>query len=179
MDQHLGASITLSFALVAVFAIVFYQPERTPLPRAEPEVRTGRPARPGPNRQAPIPEPTPAEPLTAAPSRAAIGLDTGEKKPIKIAIADSCSDRPANVPALTSVRVPAGRRPPILPPHQGFTHTLEGETMRDVAIRVYGSSDETESLWMLNRDLIQRGEGALPTGTLLRTPSADQRPLRK
>ena len=59
---------------------------------------------------------------------------------------------------------------PVLPPCEGFTQALEGETLRDVAIRVYGSSEEAESLWRLNRDLISRREGTLPPGTLLRTP---------
>ena len=58
----------------------------------------------------------------------------------------------------------------MLPPCEGFTQALEGETLRDVAIRVYGSADEAESLWRLNRDLIRRKEGILPAGTLLRTP---------
>jgi hypothetical protein len=59
--------------------------------------------------------------------------------------------------------------PPVIA-SEGFTQSLEGESLRDVARRVYGSPDEAEGLWRLNRDLIPRREGVLPAGTLLRTP---------
>jgi hypothetical protein len=62
-------------------------------------------------------------------------------------------------------------RPVIVAPVQeGFTVAFEGETLRDVALRVYGSADEGEALWRLNRDLVGRRDAVLGAGTLLRTP---------
>ncbi len=168
MDQHLGASITLSFGLVVLFAIALYQPEQTPLPPAGPEVTAGKVERPEPTPQAPLPELTPAEPLAGRPSSAAIGVDAGGMRPI--AAADSRAEPVASVPSQSSTTRPERRSVPVLPPREGFTQVLEGETLRDVAVRVYGSSDEAESLWRLNRDLIRRKEGAVRAGTLLRTP---------
>ena len=43
----------------------------------------------------------------------------------------------------------------------------EGETLRDVAIRVYGSPDATDTLWRLNRDLVGRRDAPLPSGTFI------------
>jgi len=162
MDQHLGASITLSFGLVVLFAIALYQPEETPLPRAGPEVTSGKPERPRPAPRTPLPELTPEEPLTGRLSPAAIGPDAGEMR--SIPAADARGDPIGSVPPQSSTSTP------VLPPCEGFTQAREGETLRDVAIRLYGSSDEAESLWRLNRDLIRRREGTLPAGTLLRTP---------
>jgi hypothetical protein len=54
--------------------------------------------------------------------------------------------------------------------HEAFTRANEGETLRDVAIRVYGSPDEADALWRLNRDLVRRRDETLNAGTLLRTP---------
>ena len=90
MDQHLGASITLSFGLVVLFAIALYQPEQTPLPRAGPEVTAGQPERPAPAPPASLPELTPEEPLAGRLSPAAIGPDAGGMRPIPAA--DSRAD---------------------------------------------------------------------------------------
>jgi hypothetical protein len=168
MDQHLGASITMSFGLVVLFAIALYQPDQTPLPQADPEVTAAKPERPAPTPQAPLPELTPSEPLAGRPSPAAIAPDAGGMRPIATAV--SRADPIDPVPHQSSARAPTRQSVPVLPPCDGFTQSLEGETLRDVAIRVYGSSDDAESLWRLNRDLLRRREGILPTGTLLRTP---------
>ena len=58
------------------------------------------------------------------------------------------------------------------PPHDAFTLAIEGETLEDVAVRVYGlgTSDEVEALWRVNRDLIGGKDVTLSAGTLLRTP---------
>ncbi len=168
MDRHLGASITLSFALVAVFAILLYQPEHTPLPRAEADVPAGEPERAGPGSHVRMPALTPTEPLAARPPRPASVPVTGEMRPIATAAASE--GRPDSEPPTPKGKVAANRPTAKLTAHQSFTETLEGETLRDVAIRVYGSPEEVEWLWRLNRDLIRRREVALPSGTLLRTP---------
>jgi nucleoid-associated protein YgaU len=200
MDQHLGASITLSFALVVVFAVVLYQPEKTPLAPSPPGAATvagqGPPARPT-DRAPPL---TPGEPLpelssspTSVPSFRPTREDDGATEN------DSKSNAPprpeperrvkssgggirsrvttdghatrtgpgATAPSLVPVTHRQSRE---VPAHDAFTEAYEGETLRDVASRVYGSPEEDEALWRLNRDLIGRRDDALSAGTLLRTP---------
>jgi hypothetical protein len=51
-----------------------------------------------------------------------------------------------------------------------FTQANEGESLADVAERVYGSSDAIERLWKANRDLLDSRDERLAAGTVLRTP---------
>jgi hypothetical protein len=54
---------------------------------------------------------------------------------------------------------------------QAFTSVRQGETLRDVAIRVYGSADELDSLWRVNRDVLPHRDSLLTAGSVLRTPA--------
>jgi hypothetical protein len=160
MNRHPGVSVALSFALVAFFAVILYQPEHIPLPHAGEEF-AARESTPLPVLPpAPAPPLTPAEPLTVAPA-----------------------PRPAIVPvAATTWPVPSADRgvehadperprPAVgLPAQPGFTLAGEGETLRDVALRVYGSADHADALWRLNRDLVGQPDAILEAGALLRTP---------
>lgn len=58
---------------------------------------------------------------------------------------------------------PVGRR-------SAFTTVEDGETLEDVARRVYGSVDQAELLWRVNRDLLPRRSSPLAAGSVLRTP---------
>jgi hypothetical protein len=51
-----------------------------------------------------------------------------------------------------------------------MTRTREGETLADVALRVYGSADRANLLWLANRDFLDRRDDPLRAGTPLRTP---------
>jgi hypothetical protein len=51
-----------------------------------------------------------------------------------------------------------------------FTVVEANETITDVAVRVYGTAQETDLLWRANRDTMPRQDSALSPGTLLRTP---------
>ena len=55
-------------------------------------------------------------------------------------------------------------------PPSAFTHARPGESLADIAIRVYGSPDSARKIWMANRDLIDSLDAIPPGGTLLRTP---------
>jgi hypothetical protein len=59
-----------------------------------------------------------------------------------------------------------------LPVPEGFTRAAEGETLREVAIRLHGSANpgQVEALWRLNRDLVRSRDTPLRAGTLLRSP---------
>jgi hypothetical protein len=204
MDQHLGASITLSFSLVVIFAIVLYQPEDTSrlttraeagnsvLPKAEPTIRSSPPPPPL-TPGAPLIEPIARSgPVPPGPqTRDAETLPTNGSEAMEL-------HRPApegqtrraeggTTPLAAGSRSPSGiimiphadapSAAPVAhgdaeerPPHDPFTLAKEGETLRDVALRVYGSPDRVDHLWQLNRDLIGRDDVVLSSGTLLRTP---------
>jgi hypothetical protein len=55
-------------------------------------------------------------------------------------------------------------------PRDAFTVVEPHETIFDVCLRVYGTTDRVESLWQANRDALPRRDSPLPPGTLLRTP---------
>jgi hypothetical protein len=51
-----------------------------------------------------------------------------------------------------------------------FTEVGPGESLADVALRVYGSEKDRDRLWRANRDLLPSPEAALEAGVILRTP---------
>jgi hypothetical protein len=175
MDQHLGASITLSFALVVFFAIVFYQPDQPPTSApvaAAAEVVQLEPAGPDDDAMPPL---TPAEPVLETSEAGRTGLPSSPAPPSgEDGVPPSrSSDRPSRPERASSSRLRRDKpgRPAIdIPKHDGFTMAIEGETLKDVALRVYGASDDDAMLWRLNRDLLGAREGPLSAGTLLRTP---------
>jgi hypothetical protein len=96
------------------------------------------------------------------------------------------SKTPAPAPSAkeSAPRIPAANRsdgppvgmPPSEPvaeagPQQSFTTAREGESLRDVAIRVYGSADGLEPLWRANRDALPHKDSPLTAGSVLRTPA--------
>ena len=52
-----------------------------------------------------------------------------------------------------------------------FTTVKDGETLEDVTLRIYGSSDQLDLLWRANRDLLPRKDSPLSAGAVLRTPA--------
>ncbi len=55
-------------------------------------------------------------------------------------------------------------------PRSAFTQVAEGESLTDIALRVYGDSESVHSLWLANRDTLPNQDSPLRSGTLLRTP---------
>ena len=55
-------------------------------------------------------------------------------------------------------------------PRAAFTVVNAAETIQDVALRVYGSTVQVDSLWRANRDALPRRDSPLSTGMVLRTP---------
>jgi nucleoid-associated protein YgaU len=51
-----------------------------------------------------------------------------------------------------------------------FARIDDGETLADVARRVYGSAEKVDVLWKANRDQLSKPEAPLGAGMLLRTP---------
>ena len=56
-------------------------------------------------------------------------------------------------------------------PRSSFTTARDGESLDDVAVRVYGSADQVDALWRANRDLLLRRDSPLKAGDMLRTPA--------
>ncbi len=59
-------------------------------------------------------------------------------------------------------------------PRRSFTVVRAGETLGDVARRVYGPAGEAGALWRANRDALQRRDSPLAVGMLLRTPELER-----
>jgi len=55
-------------------------------------------------------------------------------------------------------------------PRSPFTVANADERIEDIALRVYGTIDESDSLWRANRDTLPRKDSPLSPGMLLRTP---------
>ncbi len=58
-------------------------------------------------------------------------------------------------------------------PPSEFTTVLKGETLGDVAQRVYGSGELASSLWRSNRDQLDQPDSRLKAGGILRTPKLE------
>lgn len=135
---------------------------------SNPEDRTGpEPARPvvGPQvgpaaRAARVDRPAEA-PLSAV--RVASRSSAARTAPGWAAVAPSRS-------ATTSSRAPEERlaRAP-------FTVVGSGETIADVARRVYGAGGDAGALWRANRDVLKGPDSPVAPGTVLRTPAAPMR----
>jgi hypothetical protein len=74
--------------------------------------------------------------------------------------------RPKEKPASQA----AGSSPASTGPRSAFTTVKDGETLEDVTVRIYGSSDQLDLLWRANRDLLPRKNSPLSAGAVLRTP---------
>ena len=77
---------------------------------------------------------------------------------------------PASIPKEKPAR-PAADSSPALTAHRSpLTTVKDGETLEDVTIRIYGSSDQLDLLWRANRDILPRRNSPLSAGAVLRTP---------
>ena len=65
----------------------------------------------------------------------------------------------------------AGPSPASTGHRSAFTTVKDGETLEDVTLRIYGSSDQLDLLWRANRDLLPRKNSPLSAGAVLRTPA--------
>jgi len=65
----------------------------------------------------------------------------------------------------------AGSAPASTAHRSAFTTVKDGETLEDVTVRIYGSSDQLDLLWRANRDLLPRRDSPLSAGAVLRTPN--------
>lgn len=187
MNRHVGASFTLSVLVVVFFAVILYEPEHARHPRPAGSVSAPQESA---ATSAPVPIPTPGIPLTEAvtdampePVASAAVRDTPgsavERLPRASAREVRSSPRVASArsrpygaasDSSTTVRVASSRQALDRGRRSAFTHVVDGESLADVAVRVYGTSEAASALWRANRDIIDRSDASLRAGTLLRTP---------
>lgn len=191
MNQNVTASFGLSVLIVVFFAVVLYQPDPPPpVPkpesRASVSVRSESPPAAEPVAAPPAPivrattPPAEAVPLPAVPV-APVAVRPRERVATEVPVARRPS-APGSGAAVASAprsgdatvtRVAARRPAPVVverEPRGAFTQARAGESLTDVANRVYGSADAAQTLWMANRDILDRADATLRPGTLLRTP---------
>jgi hypothetical protein len=107
-------------------------------------------------------------PVAEAPAVAAVKSTKGPgTAPFQVV---TRSADPVSIPKEKPVRLAAGSSP-ARPAHRSpFTTVRDGETLEDVAIRIYGSSDQLDLLWRANRDILPRKNSPLSAEAVLRTP---------
>lgn len=168
MNEHAGASCALSVLIVGIFAVLLHDKDRTPV-RPQPTAPTV--ARDSPRPPAPEPKPAPAP---AAPRLETVMIAPGP--PISVRPIPPTPQLPTRSPAAKVERParPVVRKLPDRPrpaqPRGGFVVVEPGESLSDVAARVYGSAELADSLWKANRDQLAGLDAPLVRGTLLRTP---------
>ena len=177
MNQNVGASFGLSVLTVVFFAVVLYQPDRkAPLPPAGgSSVASAKPVEALPPPEPPRPAMARVSPeppaLTEPLSLAAVPAPPA---PSSTGRPEAHARRDAPARAAAAVARPVSRRTARTDgpdePRGAFTRVREGESLPDVALRVYGTARQTRSLWLANRDMVSRADAPLRAGALLRTP---------
>jgi hypothetical protein len=165
MNEHAGPACALSGLIVGIFAVVLHDPSSHPTAPKSPAREASSPiARSSP------PEPTRPNAIAAPPVAPAPSPVTAPKAAPPSTPRPS-KPKPEPAPAVAQApEKPAKRRTPPASPRPSFAVVETGETLADVAARVYGSEDAAEALWKANRDQVARLDSPLDRGTLLRTP---------
>lgn len=151
-------SVLLSFVIVAVVAVVFYEPDP---PRKAPAAVAGA------EEYADGPPGVTAAGGSTAPGAEPPDPGTGRQLEVEASQEDRPSTRRARPRPSESSPAPA---PAPAPARPEFAVVAEGEDLADVAGRVYGSERAAEDLWRANRDSLPRVDSPLRPGMLLRTP---------
>jgi hypothetical protein len=175
MNEHAGPACALSGLIVGIFAVLLHDtspPPAIPKPNAHDVPAASSPSGGGtskPDAPAAIQQasPTPAE-------KASVAVPAVVAPPIQVAVSQRPrppEPAPRAKPAKAAAPPKAPKkRPPPPSPRPSFAIVEQGESLADVAARVYGSEDAAEALWKANRDQVERVDSPLARGTLLRTP---------
>ena len=164
MNKNVPASFGLSVVIVLFFAVILYQPDPPPSKAGAVEKTAAS---------------DPSQPPQTKPGEAAVATAAVAGKPIASTLKAPKRDaRPIIMPVAVVVERPketATARRVVIPdppnePKGAFTHARAGESLTDVAQRVYGDADQDKKLWLVNRDVLDRADAPLRPGMLLRTP---------
>jgi len=181
MNRQVGPSIVLSVLIVCFFAVALFQRDPPRSGRAKSGLRETELSRQSATvtgngdvkRSTEVPEPP--QPLTAAGARQelvrhqAAGSEHASIAQVQPAPARSRSARePASIvtTGLKTLDAAALEREPV----SAFTIVQPNETIRDVAVRVYGSTEHVGTLWRANRDALPLMDSPIFSGIVLRTP---------
>ncbi len=165
MNERPGLTFLLSFLLVGFAAVILYRPDppRAPrpseVPRDEAEVY--------------VAGESPADVVATSAPVATSGVPWPEERdpsPSRIPPVTTTAREPSARSEAPLARASASRSEPRGVPNSPFATVLEGESLEDVAVRVYGSADASRELWLANRDQVERLDEPLKAGTTLRTP---------
>jgi nucleoid-associated protein YgaU len=182
MNEHAGPACALSGLIVGIFAVLLHDNSPPPpVPKAPAQdVSVAAASPPGsgsskPDAPPPI-QPTRPRAIAESPApaeKASIALPAVVAPVIQVAGSEPPRPpEPEARPRLADTKAPV--KPPKQPsppsPRPSFAIVEPGESLADVARRVYGSKDATEALWKANRDQVERIDSPLAQGTLLRTP---------
>lgn len=178
MNEHAGPACTLSVLIVGIFAVLLHEKDQSPTlakPRApEPGVVKEHHREPQSPRGESISRSLETSPGSSPPSTSIQLHEAGSKGDpsrtfLNTASASTTSASSAN-PTNRPVKLPSKPKPRLIRPRSPFTVVGPGESLADVATRVYGSPDAKEAIWKANRDQIAQVDSPLVRGTLLRTP---------
>ncbi len=174
MNEHAGPACALSVLIVGVFAVLLHdKPPPPPSPKSiEPVVAQSVPGPIVPPVEVIATAPAPAP--RSSPLRA---VAPPSPTPIVEVVSSGTPGRPGPAPRQAApvagpgpmVRT-AARRSRTARPRSSATVVEEGESLADVAARVYGSADRVDALWKANRDQLSGPGAPVARGTLLRTP---------
>lgn len=161
MNQSLGATYSLSILLVVMCVVTFYRVEN---PRGPARGRAGSDRVDAGPRHLPDVEQSRASRVietsahVATPNPALLSSTSKSVTPAR------SSGGGAAIPvAYRQAKQSTGKK-------GAFARVDSGETLGDVALRVYGSSAKVDVLWKANRDQLSTPEAPLSAGMLLRTP---------
>ena len=154
MNQHLGASYTLSVLIVVAFALLMAGSDTPPLAKGKSIAAESSSSPPGRVASERAERPSPAVVETAA----------VKPMPVSRVVAATIDASPVVHPVSHVRAVPTAR------PRDGFTTVASGESLADVARRVYGPSAEVAKLWRANRDQLPDVATPPRVGMTLRTP---------
>jgi hypothetical protein len=179
MNEQAGPACVLSVLIIGVFAVLLYDKDRgTSSPKPSPPSIRREVSRPrGPESAAQTPTPTPrleTKVVAAAPAKPILTPQAPPATPSRPSEERKSTDPESRVVDLGNSSRPRPRVPTppkrATQPRGAFTVVEPGETLADVAERVYGSNRSAESHWKANRDQLATLESPLPKGALLRTP---------
>ena len=196
MNRQVGPSIVLSVLIVCFFAVALFQ--RDP-PRASPQQKRGvlgGVIDGSLSAQSTTPDFSSSRPIasTARSKVSSVSIVSSARRSTNNSVSGRNAEGPGVGAVLNSTapsRRPASVRSPSSPiassstlptartvgrsaaarrPRSAFTVVEADETISDVALRIYGTTDEVESLWQANRESLQSRDSPISSGMLLRTP---------
>ena len=177
MNRQVGPSIVFSVLIVCFFAVALFQrdPPRSARARLGQReiVKSPRPAAVTDNIErngSPSPD-DPRQPLQAADARR-LNPKTGDAPGARVLpVSARTQGTSESAPIITAGLKAAAPADSLREPASAFIVVQANETIRDVAVRVYGSSERAAALWRANRDALPVLDTPLSTGMVLRTPS--------